>query len=198
MEIDAPAYVALDIALHVCALPGYFTADVERRCCRCSARAGAASSTPDRFSFGDPVYLSAVVAAAMAVTGVSHVEPLRFQRLNSARGRDNGRPDHHGAAGDRAARTTTRMHPRTAGSLRGTRNGRPAMSDDHRAAATAAKASNRALPSTTTPACRRSPGAWTPSRAFTNACWLRLPLWRDPEAGAGAPRPGAPGHARAR
>ena len=38
----------------------------------------------DRFSFGDPVYLSAVVAAAMAVTGVSHVEPLRFQRLGRA------------------------------------------------------------------------------------------------------------------
>ena len=84
VEIDAPAYVALDIALHVCALPGYFTADVERRLLQVFGSAQGGFFDPDRFSFGDPVYLSAVVAAAMAVTGVSHVEPLRFQRLGRA------------------------------------------------------------------------------------------------------------------
>ena len=81
VEIDAPAYVALDIALHVCAKPGYFTADVQRRLLRVFTTARGGFFDPDRFSFGEPVYLSAVIAAAMAVPGVSHVELLRFQRL---------------------------------------------------------------------------------------------------------------------
>lgn len=81
VEIDAPAYVALDIALHVCTRAGYFAADVQRRLLRVFATTPGGFFHPDRFSFGEPVYLSAVVAAAMAVQGVSHVEPLRFQRL---------------------------------------------------------------------------------------------------------------------
>lgn len=81
VEIDAPAYVALDIALHVCTRPGYFPADVQRRLLQVFATTPGGFFHPDRFSFGEPVYLSAVIAAAMAVQGVSHVEPLRFQRL---------------------------------------------------------------------------------------------------------------------
>ncbi|KQP12269.1 putative baseplate assembly protein [Pseudorhodoferax sp. Leaf267] len=81
VEIDAPAYVPLDVALHVCARPGYFPADVQRRLLAVFATSARGFFHPDRFSFGEPVYLSALVAAAMAVPGVSHVEPLRFQRL---------------------------------------------------------------------------------------------------------------------
>ncbi|MFT3815291.1 MAG: putative baseplate assembly protein [Acidovorax sp.] len=84
VEIDAPAYVALDVALHVCARPGYFAADVAQRLLQVFGTGTGGFFHPDRFSFGDPVYLSAVVAAAMAVPGVSHVEPLRFQRLGRA------------------------------------------------------------------------------------------------------------------
>lgn len=84
VEIDAPAYVALDIRLHVCARRGYFPADVQRRLLSVFSTAPGGFFHPDRHSFGDPVHLSAVVAAAMAVTGVSHVEPLRFQRLGRA------------------------------------------------------------------------------------------------------------------
>ncbi|SFL96666.1 putative baseplate assembly protein [Variovorax sp. OV329] len=81
VEIDAPSYVALDLGLHVCTRPGYFPADVQRRLLQVFSTGPGGFFHPDRFSFGDPVYLSAVVAAAMAVQGVSHVEPLRFQRL---------------------------------------------------------------------------------------------------------------------
>lgn len=81
VEIDAPAYVALDVSLHVCAKPGYFSADVQRRLLAAFATSERGFFHPDRFSFGEPVYLSALVAAAMAVPGVSHVAPLRFQRL---------------------------------------------------------------------------------------------------------------------
>ncbi len=86
VEIDTARYVALDIALHVCAAPGYRGADVERRLLDAfgaGVRADGAPGFfhPDRLSFGEPVYLSALVAAAMAVPGVAYVTPLRFQRL---------------------------------------------------------------------------------------------------------------------
>ncbi|BCN37817.1 putative baseplate assembly protein [Alicycliphilus denitrificans] len=84
VEIDAPAYVALDIALHVCARPGYFAADVEQRLLQRFGTAPGGFFDPDRYSFGEPVYLSAVVAAAMAVPGVAFVKPLRFRRLGHA------------------------------------------------------------------------------------------------------------------
>ena len=71
--------------------------------------AGRAATTgffhPDRFTFGQPVYLSAVIAAAMAVPGVAYVTPVRFQRLGrNPAGRDRERPHRDGAARDRAAR----------------------------------------------------------------------------------------------
>lgn len=81
VEIDAPTYVALDIALHVCTRPGYFAADVHRRLLAAFSMAPGGFFHPDRYSFGDAVHLSAVVATAMAVTGVAHVEVRRFQRL---------------------------------------------------------------------------------------------------------------------
>ena len=79
--MDAPAYVALDVALHVCTRPGHFPAYVQRRLLAVLSTAASGFFHPDRFSFGEPVYLSASIAAAMAVPGVAHVEPLRFQRL---------------------------------------------------------------------------------------------------------------------
>jgi hypothetical protein len=86
VEIDAPAFVALDIALHVCTARGYFPADVERRLIETFGTAHLANGDtgffhPDRFSFGQPVYLSALIAAAMRVPGVAYVTPTRFQRL---------------------------------------------------------------------------------------------------------------------
>ena len=93
IEIDAPRFVALDIVLHVCTRPGYFTADVERRLQDVFSAAPLASGGlgffhPDNFSFGQPVYLSTLIAKAMGVPGVAYVTPTRFQRLG------------HGAAGE--------------------------------------------------------------------------------------------------
>ncbi len=86
VEIDGPAFVPLDIELHVCTRPGYFAADVERRLAEVFGATRLASGEtgffhPDRFSFGQPVYLSAVIAAAMRVPGVAYATPVRFQRL---------------------------------------------------------------------------------------------------------------------
>jgi hypothetical protein len=85
LEFDAPRYVSLDVALHVCTRPGYFTDDVERRLLQVFSadRLGDGRTGffhADRYSFGEPVYLSAVIAAAMQVPGVAYVAPLRFQR----------------------------------------------------------------------------------------------------------------------
>src|SRR5262249_23535500 len=77
--------------LHVCAKPGYFAGDVEERLLQVfSAGILPSGATgffhPDRYTFCQPVYLSAVIAAAMAVPGVAYVTPVRFQRFgrNSA------------------------------------------------------------------------------------------------------------------
>jgi predicted phage baseplate assembly protein len=98
IEIDAPNFVALDIALHVCTRRGYFPADVEGRLLEAlSADRLPSGQTgffhPDRFTFGQPVYLSAVIAEAMRVPGVAYVTPTRFQRLgrNAAGEIENGR-----------------------------------------------------------------------------------------------------------
>jgi hypothetical protein len=86
VEIDAPRFVPLDIAMHVCTRAGYFADDVERRLYDAfgTGRLAAGDTAffhPDRFTFGQPVYLSALIAAAMQVPGVAFVTPTRFQRL---------------------------------------------------------------------------------------------------------------------
>jgi hypothetical protein len=82
VEFDAPQFVALDIELHVCTRRGYFAADVQRRLLATfSSVVPEGFFHPDQFTFGQPVYLSALIARAMAVPGVSYVTPTRFQRL---------------------------------------------------------------------------------------------------------------------
>ncbi len=86
LEIDAPQFVALDIELHVCVAPEHFRAQV-LAALREVLSAGVRNDGqlglfhPDRFSFGEAVYLSPIIAAAQAVQGVESVKALRFQRL---------------------------------------------------------------------------------------------------------------------
>jgi hypothetical protein len=85
LKIDAPRFVPLDIAFDVCIRRGYFAPEVERRLLETfSARGlpdgGTGFFHPDRFTFGAPVYLSALIARAMGMAGVSQVKPRRFQR----------------------------------------------------------------------------------------------------------------------
>jgi hypothetical protein len=92
LEVDAPRFVPLDIALTVCALPGHVRADVERALLDAfgvmdlpDGRRGFFH--PDAFTFGQPVHLSRVIATAMSVPGVDWVDvddaagtPNRFRR----------------------------------------------------------------------------------------------------------------------
>ena len=85
LEVDAPRFVALDVELHLCVQAGYFRSEVLR-----AVRAVLGSGLlpdgtrgafhPDNFSFGEPVYLSRIVAAAQAVEGVESVAATRFTR----------------------------------------------------------------------------------------------------------------------
>jgi predicted phage baseplate assembly protein len=84
----APArYVPLDVALQVCVLPGYQRAHVFQALLERLGPGRAADGTPgffhpDNLSFGQGVYLSALVAAAQGVEGVLGLMPARFQRLH--------------------------------------------------------------------------------------------------------------------
>jgi hypothetical protein len=85
LEVDGPRFVPLDLALRVCVAPGFVAADVELALLDAlSARRLPDGSVGffhlDRLSFGEPLYLSAILARAMAVDGVESLRPTRFQR----------------------------------------------------------------------------------------------------------------------
>ncbi len=85
LEIDAPSFVSLEITLRVCVKPSYFRSDVKRALLTVFDARRHSDGTrgffhPDNFTFGDSVYLSAVLATAQSVDGVQHVEPTVFRR----------------------------------------------------------------------------------------------------------------------
>ncbi|HYC62431.1 MAG TPA: putative baseplate assembly protein [Thermoanaerobaculia bacterium] len=81
LEIDGPRPAALELELHICATRDAFRTDVLAAVRdRFSSRNGGFFD-PDRFTFGQPVYLSAIYAAAHEVPGVESVTIEKFQRL---------------------------------------------------------------------------------------------------------------------
>jgi hypothetical protein len=86
LEVDAPQFVALEIDLHVCVAADHFRSDVERELFDVLSNRDLPDGRrgvfhPDNFTFGQPVYLSAIYAAAHQVTGIESVEVRTFQRL---------------------------------------------------------------------------------------------------------------------
>ncbi len=85
LEFREPVLVPLDLAMRVCVQPDMPRADVEERLLQLFSGAVLPDGTlglfhPDRFSFGDPIRLSRLVAAAQGVGGVRHVEITRLSR----------------------------------------------------------------------------------------------------------------------
>jgi len=79
VEIEPPRFVAIDIAFTVCVAPGYFRAHVKEMLFDVFSNRDLPDGTrgffhPDNFTFGQPVYLSQVVAAIMQVPGVLWVD----------------------------------------------------------------------------------------------------------------------------
>jgi hypothetical protein len=87
LEVNSPRYVPLDVELHICVKDDYFRADVLQVVRRVLSSDVLPDGTlgvfhPDNFSFGQPVYLSRVIAAAQAVEGVESVRVDSFRRLS--------------------------------------------------------------------------------------------------------------------
>ncbi len=87
LEINDPVFVPLDLQFEVCVASGYFRSDVKRALLDAFSRFDLQDGRrgffhPDRFTFGQPVYLSQLYEAAVRVAGVASVEVTRFQRLN--------------------------------------------------------------------------------------------------------------------
>ena len=85
LEINDPVFVPLDVSFSVCAAPGYFKSDVKEALLRAFSTGSFADGRrgffhPDAFTFGQPVYLSQLFAAALGVEGVASVEAVAFQR----------------------------------------------------------------------------------------------------------------------
>jgi hypothetical protein len=102
LEIEAPRFVSLDIAFTVCVAPGYFRSAVQTALLNTFSNHTLPDGTsgffhPDNYTFGQPVFISQIVAAAMKVPGVKWVDtndippaPNHFTRL--------GQPSHGEAA----------------------------------------------------------------------------------------------------
>ena len=85
VEIEAPIFVPLELKLDICVRPHYFRTDVQRRLTKVFSSRDLPDGTrgvfhPDNFTFGQPVYLSRIYAAAQDVTGVESVNVSVFRR----------------------------------------------------------------------------------------------------------------------
>ena len=93
VEVEAPVFVPLEVSLGVCVLPGHRRADVNQALLQTFGTVDLPDGQrgffhPDNFTFGQPVYLSQIVARAMLVQGVAWVDisagpgaANRFQRF---------------------------------------------------------------------------------------------------------------------
>lgn len=87
LEIDDPRYVSLDLALTVCVEPEHFRSQVRLAILdelseRYLPDGRLGFFHPDRLSFDQEVWLSAIIARVQAVDGVESVTPTRFGRLD--------------------------------------------------------------------------------------------------------------------
>lgn len=93
LKIDSPRFVPLDVVMTVCTAAGYFAGDVKQALVELFSKRDLPDGSrgffhPDNLTFGQPVYVSSVIAAAMQVPGVRWVDltdhkdtPNRFRRF---------------------------------------------------------------------------------------------------------------------
>jgi Baseplate J-like protein len=86
LELRDPVDVPVDLTLWVCVARGSFRATVRRALQRVFDRRPGGFFHPDRFSFGQPLYASQLVAAAVAVPGVAQVRVTELHPTGVAQG----------------------------------------------------------------------------------------------------------------
>jgi len=79
IDVDAPLFVPLDIALTVCVTTDHFRSNVKQALLEVFSNRDLPDGRrgffhPDNFTFGQPVYLSKVLATAMQVPGAQWVD----------------------------------------------------------------------------------------------------------------------------
>ncbi|MEB3358835.1 MAG: putative baseplate assembly protein [Synechococcales bacterium] len=88
IEIENPRFVPLDLAMTVRVAADYFRSAVQRSLLDAFSRSTVEGRqgffNPNEFTFGQPIYLSRVVATAMQVAGVQSVRVTRFRRWGEA------------------------------------------------------------------------------------------------------------------
>jgi hypothetical protein len=82
VEVHGPAYVPLKISLKVTVARGHFQEHVEQALADAFGSRGRGFFHPDNFTFGQPVFLSQIYAAAAKVPGVQAVEVVKFARMD--------------------------------------------------------------------------------------------------------------------
>lgn len=90
ITIRAPRLVALDIALTVHVANSHFASSVKQSLIETFSAVDLPNGTrgffhPDNFTFGQPVYLSKIIADATNIPGVVWVQATRFQRWGPTR-----------------------------------------------------------------------------------------------------------------
>jgi hypothetical protein len=88
LEVESPRFVSVELALEICAHPDYFRSDVRQRLLQVLSNRSLSDGRvglfhPDNFTFGQPVYLSAIYQAAQSVPGVATVDVVKFGRLGT-------------------------------------------------------------------------------------------------------------------
>jgi hypothetical protein len=89
LKITDPVYVPLEIEVHVCTADTHFRAQVLQSLLRELGTGQLAGGRPaffhpDRFTFGQPLYLSQLSATLAAVPGVRSAKIVRLQRFGKA------------------------------------------------------------------------------------------------------------------
>jgi hypothetical protein len=87
LEIRPPRYIALDVEVDVCVEPAHFRSDVEQAVRKALSTRRFPDGTlgffhPDKFTFGEPLYLSRLYAAIEFVEGVDSAIATRFRRYD--------------------------------------------------------------------------------------------------------------------
>lgn len=83
LDLRDPVYLPLDITLLVCLAPGYVASDLRGRLAEVFSSGYQPGGQrglfhPDTLTFGDPLYLSRVYAAALGINGVASVRATVF------------------------------------------------------------------------------------------------------------------------
>lgn len=89
VEIEDPAYVPLEIDLDICVSKDHFQSHVEKAVLEALSNRELTDGSvgffyPDRFTFGEPLYLSEIYSAIQKVKGVDSALITKFNRLGKS------------------------------------------------------------------------------------------------------------------